>query len=229
VATSGNLAAAVTSDAGQINLNLVGIPTFGGAGAIALGSGAGTRTGSVVLQSAGDLNVAALPAGAISIGSGNSASLGLSSGGTLTLPATGGFADAPPLNLSVQGTHDVVSSGGADPRQLSFTAQDLSFISGGDGRNLGRRKSGDGHCGHERRDSLWNGDWSRGCADRYAGDERECNGICGRCVPAAERRAHAYCQRYGRSGQRTDQRWITDRHRSGERNRRYARHQRCRG
>ena len=133
VATSGNLAAAVTSDAGQINLNLVGVPTFGGAGAIALGSGAGTRTGTVVLQSGGDLNVAALPAGAISIGSGNSVSLGLSSGGTLTLPATGSFTDAPALNLSVQGTHDVVSGGGADPRQLSFTAQDLNFISGGAG------------------------------------------------------------------------------------------------
>ena len=126
VSTTGLLAVTVGSNSGQINLDIGGSPIIS-AGAITLGNGTGV-SGTVVLQSPSDLNVSSLTAGAISIGSGNTASVGLSSGGTLTLPANEVVTDAPPMNLFVQGVTDVVASGGS--HEFSFTADELSFHSG---------------------------------------------------------------------------------------------------
>jgi filamentous hemagglutinin family protein len=128
VQTSGLLDATVTSNTGQINLNVSGAPIFV-AGAITLGSGTG-RGGAVVLQSASSLNLATLPPGIINIGSDNVTSVGLRSGGVLTLPSSGGLTDQTPRNLLVKGTVDVVDSGDATPRELSFTANALDFRSG---------------------------------------------------------------------------------------------------
>ncbi len=130
VQTNSILAAAVASNTGQINLTIAGTPVIA-PGAISLGSGSG-RAGSVILQSAGDLNVAGLSAGAISIGSGNTTNVALSSGGVLTLPSTGGFTDAPAYSLLVHGATDVVDNDAA-PRELSFNAAALNFQSGAAG------------------------------------------------------------------------------------------------
>ena len=129
VSTAGLLAVTVSSNSGQINLDIVGNPVIS-AGGITLGNGTGV-SGTVVLQSPTDLNVSNLAAGAISIGSGNTASVGLSSGGTLTLPTNEVVTDAPPANLFVQGVTDVVASGGS--HEFSFTADELSFHSGAAG------------------------------------------------------------------------------------------------
>ncbi|MEJ0035889.1 MAG: filamentous hemagglutinin N-terminal domain-containing protein [Gammaproteobacteria bacterium] len=130
VLTSGALTASVTSNTGQINLNISGTPALG-AGAITLGSGTG-RGGTVILQSAGDLNVAGLTAGAINIGAGNTTRVGLVSAGVLTLPAVGGFTDSPANSLLVRGATDVVDND-ATPRDLAFTANALNFQSGSAG------------------------------------------------------------------------------------------------
>ncbi|MEJ1963385.1 MAG: filamentous hemagglutinin N-terminal domain-containing protein [Gammaproteobacteria bacterium] len=130
VQTTGPLTAAVASNTGQINLNIIGTPTLA-AGAIALGSGTG-RAGTVILQSASDLNAAGLTAGAINIGAGNATAVGLSSGGVLTLPAGGGFTDAPPDRLLVRGATDVVDND-ATPREFGFDATSLNFQSGAAG------------------------------------------------------------------------------------------------
>ena len=130
VTTSGALTAAVTSNTGQINLNISGSPTLA-AGAITLGSGTG-RAGTVILQSAGDLDVSGLTPGAINIGAGNTTNVGLVSGGILTLPSGGGFTDAPAGSLLVHGTTDVVDNDGT-PREFAITANALSFQSGAAG------------------------------------------------------------------------------------------------
>src|SRR5262249_25526141 len=106
VQTNGALSASVTSNNGQINLNNSGAPTLG-AGAITLGSGS-NRSGAIVLQAAGNLNVAGLAPGAIDIGSNNTTRVGLRSGGVLTLPSSGGFTDQPADQLLVRGASDVV-------------------------------------------------------------------------------------------------------------------------
>ena len=129
VSTNGALAVTVSSNSGQINLDIGGNPVMS-AGAITLGNGTGV-SGTVVLQSPADLNASNLTPGAIRIGNGNTASVGLSSGGTLTLPANEVVTDAPPLNLFVQGATDVVASGGS--HEFSFTADELSFHSGAAG------------------------------------------------------------------------------------------------
>jgi filamentous hemagglutinin family protein len=129
VSTNGTLAVTVSSNAGQINLDIGGSPVML-AGAITLGNGTGV-SGTVVLQSPADLNISNLTPGAIRIGNGNTASVGLSSGGILTLPANEIVTDAPPLNLFVQGATDVVASGGS--HEFSFTADELSFHSGAAG------------------------------------------------------------------------------------------------
>ena len=131
VSTTGLMSVTAQSNSGQINLDISGSPVIG-AGAIKLGNGTGV-SGTVVLQSPNDLNVDGLAAGAISIGSGNTASVGLSSGGTLTLPTNDVVTDAPPRNLFVQGVTDVIDSGGSSPREFSFTADELSFHSGAAG------------------------------------------------------------------------------------------------
>ncbi len=130
VLTNGALSAAVASNSGQINLNISGAPVIG-TGAITLGSGSG-RAGTVILQSPNDLNVAGLGAGAISIGAGNTTNVGLSSGGVLIVPSSGGFTDAPAHNLLVRGSIDVVDND-ATPRELSFNAAALNFQSGAAG------------------------------------------------------------------------------------------------
>ena len=130
VQTNGALTASVTSNSGQINLNISGAPTLA-AGAITLGSGS-NRSGAIVLQSAGNLNVAGLTPGAINIGSNNTTMLGLRSGGVLTLPSSGGFTDQPVDQLLVRGATDVVDSDGT-PREFSLTATALDFRSGAAG------------------------------------------------------------------------------------------------
>jgi len=130
ILTNGTLAASVTSNTGQINLNIAGAPIMG-AGAITLGSGTG-RAGTVVLQSPGDLNVAGLGTGAINIGTGNTTNVGLSSGGVLMLPSSGGFTDAPAHNLLVRGAVDVIDND-SSPREISFNAAALNFQSGAAG------------------------------------------------------------------------------------------------
>src|SRR5690606_29801419 len=100
-------------------------------GAITLGSGT-NRGGTVVVQSSGNLNATGFAPGAINIGSDNTTSVALSSGGTLTLPAGGGFTDQPAENLLVRGVTDIVDSD-ATPREFQIAAKSLSFQSGGAG------------------------------------------------------------------------------------------------
>ena len=128
VQTNGALSAVVASNTGQINLNILGAPTLA-TGAITLGSGTG-RGGEVLLAYGNDLNLAGLAPGAINIGAGNTTSVGFVSAGTLTLPSGGGFTDAPAAHLLVYGAGDVVDND-ANPRELSFTADALTFNSGG--------------------------------------------------------------------------------------------------
>ncbi|HTU66917.1 MAG TPA: filamentous hemagglutinin N-terminal domain-containing protein [Steroidobacteraceae bacterium] len=127
VQTSGTLSANVTSSSGAINLNIAGGPTIA-AGGITLGSGNG-RTGTVVLQSGTALNLANLTAGAISIGDGQTASVGYVSGGLLTLSNGGSTTDFAPGNLLVSGA-DVVqdAGGGSTTRTIALTADQLNFI-----------------------------------------------------------------------------------------------------
>ena len=134
--TGGPLAAAVNSNGGQINLSVAsGAPAIAAAGpgtGIVLGSG--TATGTVILQSSGDLDLSNVAAGAIGIRAANSANVGLSANpttGTLTLPANTSVTDAAAHNLLVQGGADVVGSGAS--RTLAFAAVDLDFISGAAG------------------------------------------------------------------------------------------------
>ena len=128
--TNGPLTVAVGSNTGQINLNLSGAPTLG-VGAITLGSGS-NRSGAVVLQSTGDLNLAGVVSGALNIGASNTTSVGLRSAGVLTLPAAGGFTDEPADRLLVRGAVDVVDND-ASPREFAFAATALDFRSGGAG------------------------------------------------------------------------------------------------
>lgn len=130
VQTNGALTASVQSTIGQINLNISGAPILA-AGAITLGSGS-NRAGAIVLQSAANLNVAGLAPGAINIGSNNTTSIGLRSGGTLILPASGGFTDQPADRLLVRGASDVIDNDGS-PRELSLAATSLDFRSGAAG------------------------------------------------------------------------------------------------
>lgn len=131
VYTINGLSAAARSNSGQINLSISGTPQIG-SGDISLGTGVTPPSGVVVLQSAGDLNVAGLSSGAIKIGAGNSTQVGLSSGGVLTLPTNGGFTDAPAYSLLVHGTTDIVDTDSA-PRDLSISGAALNFQSGSAG------------------------------------------------------------------------------------------------
>jgi filamentous hemagglutinin family protein len=130
VQTNGLLNAFVDSNTGQINLNISGAPTLS-ANSIAVGDGAG-RAGFIVLQSAGDLNMAGFSPGAIELGSGNTTSVGLRSGGVLTLPSAGGFTDHPASHLLVRGAVDVVDTD-ATPREFTLSATTLDFRSGSAG------------------------------------------------------------------------------------------------
>ena len=121
---NGSLIVKETDGTGQINLNISGAPTIA-QGGIKLGSGSGA-SGIVVLQSLADLNASNLVAGAISIGQQNTASVGLSSAGTLTLPASEVVTDYAPQNLYVSGV-SVVGPGGVT--DFSFSADELSFHS----------------------------------------------------------------------------------------------------
>jgi len=134
VNTAGALSANAQSSTGDINLNLVQIPTVA-AGGITLGSGV-NRAGEIIVQSAGNLNASAFAPGAINIGAGNTTQVGLRSGNILTLPA-GGLTDAPAGTLLVQGTTDVIDSdAGPASRVLSLTANSLIFNSGAAGGNV---------------------------------------------------------------------------------------------
>jgi hypothetical protein len=86
----------------------------------------------VVVQSSGNLDATGFSPGAINIGSNNTASVALSSGGTLTLPAGGGFTDQPADTLLLHGTTDIVDSD-ATPREFQIAAKGLTFQSGGAG------------------------------------------------------------------------------------------------
>jgi len=129
VQVSGFLTASVTSDTGRINLNLSGAPTLGAD--ISLGSGSGAA-GAIIVQSSGNLDAAGFAPDAISIGTNNTTAVALSSGGTLTLPAGGGFTDQPADTLLVRGAVDVVENDGT-PREFSFAANNLDFQSGSAG------------------------------------------------------------------------------------------------
>lgn len=131
VQTSGALKVTVGSNSGQINLDISGAPILA-QNAITLGTGTG-RAGTVILQSAGNLNVAGLQSGAISIGANNTTGVGLVSGGTLTVPTVSTFTDAPANSLLVRGASDVVSDDPTNPRTLAFTANSLDFRSGAAG------------------------------------------------------------------------------------------------
>jgi filamentous hemagglutinin family protein len=130
VQTSGALSAAVADNNGQINLNLSGTPSLA-AGAIRLGSGT-NRAGTVVVQSSGNLDASGFSPGAIDIGGSNTTSVALSSGGTLMLPAGGGFTDQPADTLLVRGVTDIVDNDGT-PREFQVAAKSLTFQSGGAG------------------------------------------------------------------------------------------------
>ena len=123
-AAPGALSATVASNSGAINLNISGAPAIA-AGGITLGSDPGVSTGTVVLQSGAALDLGGLIDNAISIGAGNTASVGYVSGGLLTLRSTGSVTDAAPLNLLVSGA-DIVSDS-MTPRTIALTAGTLNF------------------------------------------------------------------------------------------------------
>ncbi|MFC4313211.1 filamentous hemagglutinin N-terminal domain-containing protein [Steroidobacter flavus] len=118
----------VANDDGQINLSFSTPVLPLSAGAITLGSGVGV-TGEIVLQSASDLNLSGLAAGSIGIGIANRASVGLRSGGVLTLPSVLNLTDQAATFLLVRGAVDIVDAD-AQPRELSFIGEVVDFRSG---------------------------------------------------------------------------------------------------
>src|SRR6185503_18940382 len=96
-------------------------------GDIVLGSNAGGATGTVLLQSSGDINTSAL-AGLVALENNNTAAVGLRSGGVLTLlDATNALFDFGPDTLALNGD-DIRGT----TFSLSFDVNNLIFDSGGD-------------------------------------------------------------------------------------------------
>jgi filamentous hemagglutinin family protein len=126
VQESTGITAAVTSPSGQIDLNVTNLtgPVTLNTGAISLG-GTGTTTGSVVLQSDGDIDV--FP-DAIQVFSALSAQVAVNStGGTVALQPGSIVTDKAPATLLLSGT-DITSGSSSTPHTFTMAAGDLDFI-----------------------------------------------------------------------------------------------------
>ena len=127
VQESTGITAAVTSPTGQIDLNVTNPtgPVTLNTGAISLGGGSTTNTGSVVVQSGGDIDV--FP-DAIQVSSALSAQVAVNStGGTVALQPGSLVTDKAPATLLLSGT-DITSGSSSTPHTFTLAAGDLDFI-----------------------------------------------------------------------------------------------------
>jgi fibronectin-binding autotransporter adhesin len=126
------LTAVVNDPNGQINLSVLpaGVGMTLAAGAISLGNGA-PASGSVIVQSPGALDASQFAAGAIQIGTGNTAQVALRAGtplgspNTLILSSSSTVTDQPAGTLLLSGSD--INAGSTSLHTFSLSADDLVF------------------------------------------------------------------------------------------------------